>query len=42
MVEIGRLTFIRPIDIRKRHGISQLRFQKFIRDDMATSCTHLV
>jgi len=40
--EIGRLTFIRRLNIPKRNSISQFRFQKFICDNLVTFCKHLV
>jgi len=39
--EISLLTYIRRLGILKRCGISQFRFQKFIVDNLATSCKHL-
>jgi len=42
MGDIGRLTFIRRLGISKRSKIWQFRFQKFICDDLATSCKNLV
>jgi len=42
MGEISRLTFISRLGIPTRSGISQCRFQRFIRDDLATLCKNLV
>jgi len=44
MGEIGRLSFIRHLEIPKRSGISQFNsnIKRFICDDLATLCKNLV